>query len=297
MSTPSLLALQQAVDPGRLLVRAAISLDYSNKPNALKDVTFEISRGEVLGLIGESGSGKSSVALSLMRLLRARSSRLTGSVLFENRELLTTSEREMRKLRGREISLVLQSPLAALNPALRIGAQFEEAWKAHRKSTRDEMRLHIARAIAMVSLPAATEVLPLYPRELSVGLAQRVLIAMAILHGPKLLIADEPTSALDVITAAEILRLFGRLNRELGMAILFISHDLLSVASLCDRIAIMRQGRIVECSSTRTIFSAPSDGYTKALVAALPSLPKALFTQQAGTTIETAQPAKPATSI
>jgi ABC-type dipeptide/oligopeptide/nickel transport system ATPase component len=281
MSTLSLLALQQAVDSRRPLLRAAIDLDYSNKPGALHQVSFDIARGEVLGLIGESGSGKSSVALCLMRLLRQSSSCLTGSIQFDGRELLSIPEREMRKIRGRDIGLVLQSPLASLNPALRIGTQFEEAWRAHRNTPRDEMRSNIGRAISLVSLPSGSEILSRYPRELSVGLAQRVLIGMAILHGPKLLIADEPTSALDVITSAEILKLFVRLNRELGTAILFISHDLLSVAWLCDRVAIMRQGSIVECAPTSQIFSAPAHEYTQALVAALPRLPAGLQVMQA----------------
>lgn len=272
MSTHSLLALHQAVESDGPLLRAILDLDYPSKPGALCGVSFEIGRGEVLGLIGESGSGKSSVALCLLRLLRHRRCRLRGSVHFEGRELLSASECEMRRVRGREIGLVLQSPLASLNPALRIATQFEEAWRAHAGSSPGEMKENIAQVLAMVSLPATDRFLRNYPRELSVGLAQRVLIAMAILHRPKLLIADEPTSALDVITAAGILNLFQELNRNLGMAILFISHDLLSVASLCDRVAIMREGRILECATTGNIFAQPAHEYTRALVAALPRL-------------------------
>ena len=276
MSTQSLLTLQRAVEPGRALLAAAIDLDYPNKPGALRQVVFEIGPGEVLGLIGESGSGKSSVALCLMRLLRARGCRLTGSIQFDGRDLLSASEKEMRRVRGRDIGLVLQSPLASLNPVLRIGTQMAEAWKAHRSTSRDEMRQQIERTLEMVSLPSSEDFLRQYPRQLSVGLAQRVLIAMAILHRPKLLIADEPTSALDVITAAGILNLFGRLNQELGTAILFISHDLLSVASLCHRVAIMRAGSLVECAETAQIFGSPAHEYTQALVAALPQLPAAI---------------------
>jgi ABC-type dipeptide/oligopeptide/nickel transport system ATPase component len=270
MSKPSLLALQQAVEPEPPLLRAVLNLDYANKPGALRHVSLEIAAGEIVGLVGESGSGKSSVALSLMRLLRWNAAKLNGSIRFGGRELLAASENEMRHVRGRDIALVLQSPLASLNPALRIGSQLAEAWRAHRRSSREETRERLARTLRMVSLPATEEFLDRYPRQLSVGLAQRVLIGMAILHEPKLLIADEPTSALDVITAAEILNLFARLNRELGMAILFISHDLLSVASLCRRVAIMKAGEIVECAATEQIFGSPAHDYTRALVSALP---------------------------
>ncbi len=279
MSIRSLLALHQAVENAPPLLRASIDLDYPNKRHALKQVSFEIANGEVLGLIGESGSGKSSIAMCLLRLLR-RECRLTGSIQFEGRELLSATEREMRRIRGQEIGLVLQSPLASLNPVLRIGYQMAEAWRAHRTTPRAEMAAEIARVLEMVSLPGDEEFLRRYPRQLSVGLAQRVLIAMAILHRPKLLIADEPTSALDVITGAEILKLFTRLNRDLGMAVLFISHDLLSVASLCHRVAIMRQGSIVECAASAQIFGNPSHPYTQALVAALPKLPAACPTQK-----------------
>lgn len=279
MSIRSLLALHQAVENAPPLLRVSIDLDYPNRRHALSQVSFEIADAEVLGLIGESGSGKSSIAMCLLRLLR-RDCHLSGSIRFEGRELLSATEREMRRIRGRQIGLVLQSPLASLNPVLRIGAQLAEAWRAHRNTSREEMAAEIARAVEMVSLPAGEEFLRRYPRQLSVGLAQRVLIAMALLHRPKLLIADEPTSALDVITAAEILKLFTRLNRDLGMAVLFISHDLLSVASLCHRVAIMREGSIVECAARDQIFGHPSHPYTRALVAALPRLPRALSLTQ-----------------
>ncbi len=275
MSTPSLLTLHAAVSGGGSLLAATLELDYPNKPGALRGVSFDIEAGEIVGLIGESGSGKSSVAMCLMRLLRARGTRLRGSIRFDGRDLLAASEREMRRIRGRDIGLVLQSPLASLNPMLRVGAQMAEAWRAHRSTSNEQMRGEIARAMEMVSLLSADEFLRRYPRQLSVGLAQRVLIAMAILHRPKLLIADEPTSALDVITSAEILKLFARLNRELGMAILFISHDLLSVAALCHRVAIMKSGELVECAPAARIFAAPAHPYTRELVAALPRMPGA----------------------
>ena len=273
MQTPSLCSLQRAVSDRAPLLRVSIDLDYPNRPRTLDRVEIRLDEGETLGLIGESGSGKSSLGLAILRLLGRQSAKIRGFIEFEGQDLLRASEREMRGIRGRRIGLVLQSPLASLNPVLRIGAQLAEAWTAHRKSSRAQTRDRIARVMEMVCLPSTDEFLSRYPRQLSVGLAQRVLIGMAILHDPKLLIADEPTSALDVITAKGILELFGRLNRELNMAILFISHDLLSVASLCRRVAIMKNGTIVECAETGNIFGSPEHDYTRKLVSALPRMP------------------------
>ncbi|HZT40384.1 MAG TPA: ABC transporter ATP-binding protein [Bryobacteraceae bacterium] len=256
-----------------LLLSAAINLDYPGRFGVLRDVRLELARGEILGLVGESGSGKSSVALAILRLAGHKGARVSGLLRLDGRDLLTLAEKQMRTIRGKEIALVLQSPLAALNPALRIGAQFEEAWRAHRKMSKPEFEREVKLALQMVSLAGHQDVLRKYPGELSVGLAQRVLIALAILHRPRLLIADEPTSALDMITQSEILGLFARLRRELNMAILYISHDLLSVAALCDRVAIMKDGAIVECASTEAIFRSPRREYTQALVRAIPRPP------------------------
>ena len=215
-----------------LLLEARFSVDYPNKAGVLRNVELEMHEGEILGLVGESGSGKSTIALALLGLLDHKGGAVNGEILFDGRDLLQLRAREMRHIRGREIGLVLQSPIASLNPALRIGTQIAEAWRAHNP----EAKLWKERALELfdlVSLPAEDGFLDRYPRQLSVGQAQRVLIAMAILHRPRLLIADESTSALDAITQSEILALFQRLNRELNMAMLFISHDLLSVASVC----------------------------------------------------------------
>jgi ABC-type dipeptide/oligopeptide/nickel transport system ATPase component len=179
----------------------------------------------------------------------------------------------MRRVRGHEIGLVLQSPLSSLNPALKIGTQFSEAWKAHANGSKKKFNAYALESLTHVSLPAQRSFLGRRPRQLSVGQAQRVLIAMAILHRPALLIADEPTSALDVITQSEILGLFARLNREMNMAILYISHDLLSVASLCGSVAILHRGEIVECGSTEQIFQRPVHLYTRRLIEALPKSP------------------------
>jgi ABC-type dipeptide/oligopeptide/nickel transport system ATPase component len=250
------------------LLQARFSVDYPNKPAVLRDVELEMGEGEILGLVGESGSGKSTIALALLRLLGHKGGVVSGEVLFDGRNLLELRSGEMRQIRGREIALVLQSPIASLNPALRIGAQIAETWRAHNP----EAKLWKKRALELfdlVSLPAEEGFLDRYPRQLSVGQAQRVLIAMAILHRPRLLIADESTSALDAITQSEILALFRRLNRELNMAMLFISHDLLSVASICQRIAILQNGRIIECGSTEQMFREPRTEDTRALLQAV----------------------------
>lgn len=244
------------------------SASYGTR-TVLRRVSFEMRRGEVLGLVGHSASGKSTIALSLLRLLPMRNGTATGSIRLNHRELMTLSDREMRSLRGREIGLVLQSAQSSLNPALRITTQLAEAWKAHASGSREECNDAIRRAMHSVSLPTDDEFLARRPSQLSVGQAQRVLIAMAILHRPSLLIADEPTSALDPITQSEILNLFAKLNREHNIAILFISHDLLSVRTLCDRVAILHEGEIVECASPEDVFRSPRNAYTQLLVAAL----------------------------
>jgi ABC-type glutathione transport system ATPase component len=255
------------------LLDVNLSVDYRNKTGVLRNISLRIERGEIVGLVGQSGSGKSTLALSLMGLLSLKGGSVRGEVLFHGKDILKGSERELRAIRGREMSIVLQSPLAALNPALSIGAQLSEAWAAHKPRTDAQGSLAIQSALTSVSLPSDKEFLRRRPSQLSVGQGQRVCIAMATLHRPALLLADEPTSALDPITQSEILKLFARLNREMGTAILYISHDLLSVAALCHRICILHEGQIVECGTPDNIFNAPRHEYTRRLVAALPKPP------------------------
>ena len=255
------------------LLSARISVDYRDKHKILNDVSLQIYGSEIVGLVGESGSGKSTLALALLQLVQAKGAKLRGEVVFQREDLLQKTERQLRAIRGRQISLVLQSPLTSLNPALRIGMQLKEAWHAHANGTKQESLANVRAALRSVSLPDDDEFLGRRPSQLSVGQGQRVIIAMAILHRPALLIADEPTSALDVITQSEILALFGRLNREMGTAILYISHDLLSVAALCHRIAILHEGTVVECDRPEVIFGSPRHSYTRKLIAALPSGP------------------------
>jgi ABC-type glutathione transport system ATPase component len=259
--------------PADVLLSARVSVRYGDKSAVLRDVTLGIRRGEVLGLVGQSGSGKSTLAMAILGLLGRKSARTEGAIEFEGCDLLKLRERELRDLRGRKIALVLQSPLSSLNPALKIRTQLKETWRAHAAGPSSDCDAAIRAALESVSLPSSDDFLRKYPSQMSVGQAQRVLIAMAVMHRPALLIADEATSALDVITQSEILALFRGLNRSSGMAILYISHDLASVAGICDRIAILHEGQIVESGTTEQILTSPRHEYTQRLMAAMPKMP------------------------
>jgi len=258
------------------LLRLRLSVDYPGKPGVLCNVSLAIGEGEIVGLIGESGSGKSTLALAVLGLLEHKGGISRSEMMFRGCRLDRLTRREMQQIRGKEIALVSQSAVASLNPALRIGTQLAEAWKAHGTARCDEWKRSAFDIFERVGLPTDEKFLHLYPRQLSVGQAQRVLIAMALLHRPRLLIADEPTSALDPITRAEVISLLRELNRDMNIAILFISHELLLVASLCRRVAILQKGEIVESGSAEQIFYDPQHPYTRALIGALPvKLPSA----------------------
>jgi ABC-type dipeptide/oligopeptide/nickel transport system ATPase component len=255
------------------LLSLRISVSYPGKPRALRDLLLDVQRGEILGLVGQSGCGKSTLALAILRLLYMKGGKAAGSILFNGRDLMSCTEREMRRVRGKEIGLVLQSPMSSLNPVLKIGTQLGEAWRVHKTGSPAERLQAVLEALENVSLPAEKSFLQRYPAQLSVGQAQRVLIAMAVMHRPPLLIADEATSALDIITQSEILQLFSSLSRKLGMSILYISHDLVSVSTISDRMAVMESGAIVECRGTADIFRNPNHPYTQQLIRALPVPP------------------------
>jgi ABC-type dipeptide/oligopeptide/nickel transport system ATPase component len=258
------------------LLSVSLTVDFPNKPGALKAVSFQVEPGEVVGLVGESGSGKSTIALSILRLLASKGGVAKGQILFQGRDLMAASEKEMRSIRGREIGLILQSPVSSLNPELKLETQLSEAWKSHTSGSRSEMEAAVGCILSRVGLPTSLEFRSRYPSQISVGQAQRVLIAMAVTHSPALLIADEPTSALDVITQSEIISLFSALNRQTGSALLYISHDLQSVASICHRIAILHEGEIIECRATKSILSRPHHPYTQRLLACIPSFSSVL---------------------
>src|SRR5208337_1848721 len=257
-----------------ILLSAHFSVCYSGKPPVLRDVQFEIRPGEVLGLVGQSGSGKSTLAMAILGLLDRKRTRVEGTIKLLDADLLLLSERELRALRGRVVALVLQSPLSSLNPALKIRTQLREAWRAHATGTAADCANAIRASLESVSLPCDEDFLRKYPSQMSVGQAQRVLIAMAVMHRPALLIADEATSALDVITQSEILALFRELNRTSGMAILYISHDPASVAGICDRIAVLHEGQIVEAGPIEQVLLSPRHEYTQRLMAAMPKMPQ-----------------------
>lgn len=256
------------------LLSTRLTVRYGSKPPVLQGVELNIHRGEVLGLIGQSGSGKSTLALAVLGLLDRKRITAEGEIHFDGTELLQLREREMRSLRGRKIALVLQSPLSSLNPALKIKTQLKETWRAHNSGRDSECYDAICAALDSVSLPSSDDFLAKYPSQMSIGQAQRVLIAMAVMHHPALLIADEATSALDVITQSEILKLFRELNKKSDMAILYISHDLASVAGICDRVAILHDGQIVETGETARVLLDPQHSYTRQLMAAMPRMPE-----------------------
>lgn len=248
-----------------------LSVDYPEKDGVLRGACVEVSPGEIVGLVGESGSGKSTLALAILKLLDHTGARVRGRLSLLGEELADRKEAEMRSVRGRLVSLIPQSATAALNPALRIGTHLREAWRAHSREPWAGQQERITRLLESAGLPVAERFLRRYPGQISVGQAQRVLIVMALLHSPPLLIADEPTSALDLITQREVLDLLAGLVREHHMGMLFISHDVLVVANLCHRLAILHAGRIAECGPVGQVLRAPQHAYTKQLVAAVPT--------------------------
>jgi oligopeptide/dipeptide ABC transporter ATP-binding protein len=237
---------------------------------AVDDVSFEIRAGETLGLVGESGSGKSVTALSIMRLVQRPGRMAGGSIRFKGHDLTTLPEREMRRMRGAEIALVFQEPMTALNPVFRIGDQIAETLLVHGRATRRAARARAVELLAAVRIPNAESRVNDYPHQLSGGMQQRVLIAMAIACKPSLLIADEPTTALDVTIQAQILDLLREMKATLNLSLLLITHDLGVVAETADRVAVMYAGRIVEHGPVRAIFHDPQHPYTRGLLASMP---------------------------
>jgi oligopeptide/dipeptide ABC transporter ATP-binding protein len=241
---------------------------------AVDGVSFSLKRGEVLGLVGESGCGKSLTALSLMRLLPKGGARtIRGEVLLGGENILERTPSEMREIRGRRISMVLQDPQTSLNPVFSIGDQLREAIERRRQgASLSEIMKEAVAALRRVEIAAPEQRIGQYPHQMSGGMKQRVVGAIAISGEPEVLIADEPTTALDVTIQLQYLKLLKRLQAETGMAILFITHDFGVVGRMCDRVAVMYAGRIVECGPVKQIFEAPSHPYTRALIASVPKM-------------------------
>ncbi|WP_428311199.1 ABC transporter ATP-binding protein [Hydrocarboniphaga sp.] len=234
-------------------------------------VGFDIAAGGTLGIVGESGSGKSQTALALLGLSGASAS-VSGRLMFDGEDLLQLSAARRRALRGARIAMVFQDPMASLNPYLRIGVQLAEVLQTHRGASRAAAWAEAARTLDAVRVSAAAQRLQQYPHELSGGMRQRVMIAMAIIAGPQLLIADEPTTALDPTVQAQVLGLLDELRRERGLAILLITHDLGVMARLCERTLVMYAGRVVEAGATRELLQRPRHPYTAALLRARPTM-------------------------
>lgn len=240
---------------------------------AVDDVSFHIDEGEMIGIVGESGSGKSITSLSVMGLVPNPPGRIdNGEILFMGRDMRKYSESELTNIRGNEISMIFQEPMTSLNPAYTIGKQLDEAVLLHRSISKKEARQHSIQLLNIVGIPRSEQLVNEYPHKLSGGMRQRVMIAIAMACDPKLLIADEPTTALDVTIQAQILELMKKLQKEKGLSVMLITHDLGVVAETCERVIVMYAGQVVEKSSVKEIFLHPKHPYTIGLMQSIPKL-------------------------
>jgi peptide/nickel transport system ATP-binding protein len=258
-----------------LLDVRALSVAFKTSDGELpvtRDISFSVTAGERVGIVGESGCGKTVTGLSLLRLLPARSARLSGQILFESRDLTSLSARDMRAVRGREIAMIFQEPMSALDPVFTVGDQISEAYRTHFPVSRKEGRERAIAALAGVGIPAPERRCDEYPHQLSGGMRQRVMIAMALICEPKLLIADEPTTALDVTVQSQITDLLRNLSERTGTALLFITHDLGVVAETCTRMITMYAGEVVEDAPVNDVLVKPRHPYTSGLLRSLPGL-------------------------
>ncbi|MBK7398321.1 MAG: ABC transporter ATP-binding protein [Myxococcales bacterium] len=239
---------------------------------AVDGVSFQVPARSIVGVVGESGSGKSVTALSILRLIEEPGRIESGAILFEGRDLMGLSEREMRDVRGDRISMIFQEPMTSLNPVYTVGAQIGEVVRVHQDKSRKQARARAIQMLELVGIPAPQERVDAYPHELSGGMRQRVMIAMALACTPKLLLADEPTTALDVTIQAQVLELLKKLQRELEMSVVLITHDLGVVAEYADHIVVMYAGQVVERGPVDEVFASPRHPYTRGLLRSLPSL-------------------------
>ena len=265
--TPPVESASPLLDVRSLSVTFALP---AGRVNAVRGVSFSVGRGDVVGIVGESGCGKSVTARSVLKLIRPPGKITGGEVLFRGVDLLKMGDRALRRVRGREIAMIFQDPAKSLNPVFTIGQQLTGVMLAHQEITREDAETRAAELLADVGIAEATRRLRQYPHELSGGMRQRVMIAMALSNSPAMLIADEPTTALDVTIQAQILDLVRRINSENETAVVFISHNLGVVAELCNRLIVLYAGRVVESGTTDAVFEDPQHPYTRALLAALP---------------------------
>lgn len=235
-------------------------------------ISFYVDQGEVVCVVGESGCGKSVTSLSIMRLLGRGGAVTDGSVLFENRDLLAMSEKELDTIRGDELTMIFQDPLTSLNPVFTVGSQITESIRTHMQMSREEAKMRAAELLKQVGMPEPETVMKKFPHTLSGGMRQRVMIAMALSCNPKLLIADEPTTALDVTIQAQIMKLLGELRQEKNMAMILITHDIGLVANMADRVIVMYAGQIVEEAAVQELFANPKHPYTRALLNTVPTI-------------------------
>lgn len=259
-----------------LLAIADLTVDLPGgdprRRSVLRGVNLELRRGEIVGLVGESGCGKTLTALAVLRLLPAAARVVRGQIRFDGEDLIRAPECRLRQLRGRRIGMVFQEPMTALNPVLSVGFQIAEAVRVETGESAAAARRQAARLLDLVAMPDGAERMGDYPHQLSGGQRQRVMIAMALACRPDLLIADEPTTALDVTLQAEILELLRRLRGELDLTVLLITHDLGVVAETCDRVAVMHDGQVVETAAVDQLFASPAHAYTRELLVATPHL-------------------------
>jgi oligopeptide transport system ATP-binding protein len=250
-----------------------VSFDtYAGEVKAVRGVTFELSEGEVLAIVGESGCGKSVTAQTIMKLNPMPPARIVkGEIRLGNKDIVKATEKEMMRIRGKDVSMIFQDPMTCLNPTMQVGKQLTEAIRHHQKMTKEEAHKEAIRLLEIVKIPNAEQRSRQYPHEFSGGMRQRVMIAMALSSAPKLLIADEPTTALDVTIQAQIMDLLQEIKEKTNTAIILITHDLGVVASMADRVAVMYAGKIVETGTAKDIFYHPSHPYTKALLKSLPT--------------------------
>ncbi len=245
---------------------------YAGEVKAVRGVTYELKPGEVLGIVGESGSGKSVSSYALMGIIPEPGKVIGGSIIFDGKDITKLNEKELRKIRGKDIGMIFQDPMTSLNPVFTVGNQIEETLKKHTKLTKDERKLRIIELLTLVGINQPEKRMNQYPHEFSGGMRQRVMIAMALACNPKILIADEPTTALDVTIQAQIVDLLKELKDKINMSIIFITHDLGVIADICDKVAVMYAGKIIETGTIDEIFYEPQHPYTLGLLKSMPKL-------------------------